>query len=91
MAPNKCRLAASTLTTLVLLGIFLAMSKNEIERYGEHHTATSTDTKMETEIEFPALTICDNHYRHGDVVRDLNMPRNPFASLLEVRIDPIYE
>ena len=88
---SKCKTFVNVAITLVLLGLFLAMSMNEVWRYEEHHTATSTDTKTETDIEFPAVTICDNHYRHRDAMEDYGMPRHPFARPAEVVIDPIYE
>lgn len=62
-------------------------------RYTEHPTATRNYLSTEEDISLPALTICDNHFRYGEMAEELDFPKVPFGPGItpnKIKIDPPY-
>lgn len=73
----------------VCLGCFMMATYWEFKAYSEHPTFTSSEFVAISDLEFPAVTICDNHFKYGQLSNDLKFPL-PFPFIRDLSRVMIY-
>ncbi|XP_059096541.1 uncharacterized protein LOC131891059 [Tigriopus californicus] len=73
----------------ICVGCFIAATYWELKAYSEHPTFTSSEFVAISDLEFPAVSICDNHFKYGEISSDLNFPP-PFPFVRDLSKVMIY-
>ena len=75
--------------SLICLSCFFYMAIDQIRRYLSHPTKFNLYREFRQELEFPAISFCDHHYRFKKLVEKMQLPRSPIAPPSIVRVTPL--
>ncbi len=74
---------------ILCAGIFLCLSLEQYKVFKSEPAGTSlTRELMDGNLPFPAVTVCDPHFKNALAFKELGLPKSPFGPPTEVSSSP---
>ncbi len=69
--------------------VFILMSKEQYDTFRDEPTGSALSSESVSNLPFPAITICDNHFENARAYEELGFPMSPFGRPQQVKKNPL--